>query len=264
VITPPRRGHRETELVASFRTDGFVVLPQAIDPAPLSAEVDAALQHGLQPDRGRIAGAEGVEFHSVVMMNERTPVSLGLVDDLARVAASLLDRPVLPGRAKATRYFGSSGLHADSESTVPSLGVVAYLEPLDADTGALRVVPGSHRDGTTPDASAVRALATEPGDLIVFDEHLVHGSSGGAVRRQWRVDFVADPMGPQEEALVRTMFAGLFDPDWDGGDDVDRYPSYGAYWQTLDRPWTERLRELGVYDLAARHAASVRARRNAR
>jgi hypothetical protein len=104
------------------------------------------------------------------------------------------------------------------------------------------------------------ALETRPGDVIAFDEHLVHGSVGGTVRHQWRVDFVADPVGPTEEALVRETFAQLFDPDWDAGDDVDRFPSYGRHWQALDRPWTERLRSLGVYDLAARHASNVRAR----
>ena len=49
------------------------------------------------------------------------------------------------------------------------------------------------------------------------------------------------------------MFVRIFDPAWDGGDDPDTYPSYGAYWQSLDRPWHTRLRRLGVYDLAQRH-----------
>ena len=208
-------------------------------------------------------GAGGVEFLSVVMMCERTPVSLALVDDLAELAAELLDRPVLPGRAKGTHYFGSSGLHADSDAAIPSLGFVAYLEPVRASSGALRVVPGSHRQGRTSDPSVVRTLPTDPGDLIVFDEHLTHGSFGGADRRQWRVDFIADPANRAEEAMVRATFERLFDPGWDGGDDVDRYPSYGRYWQTLDRPWTARLRDLGVYELAAQHAAALHVRRAA-
>jgi hypothetical protein len=54
--------------------------------------------------------------------------------------------------------------------------------------------------------------------------------------------------------LVYESFARLFDLDRDAGDDVDRYPSYGPYWQTLDRPWTAKLRVMGVYELAARHA----------
>jgi hypothetical protein len=38
-------------------------------------------------------------------------------------------------------------------------------------------------------------IETEPGDLIVIDEHLFHASSGGAVRRQWRVDYLPVPAG---------------------------------------------------------------------
>jgi phytanoyl-CoA dioxygenase PhyH len=194
------------------------------------------------------------------MMCEQTPVSLTLVDELAVLATKLLGRRVLPGRAKGTQYFGSSALHADSDLAVASLGFVAYLEPVDATSGALRVVPRSHRHERAMQSSAAVPLATTPGDIIVFDEHLTHGSLGGVVRRQWRVDFIVDPVGPAEEALVRASFARLFDPDWDGGDDEDRYPSYGPYWQTLHRPWTARLRALGVYELAAHHASVTRAR----
>ena len=79
------------------------------------------------------------------------------------------------------------------------------------------------------------------------------------MRRQWHVDFIADPADSTEEALVQATFARLFDPNWDGGDDVDRYPSYGPYWQALNRPWTERLRALGIFDFAARHASAVHA-----
>jgi hypothetical protein len=247
--------------VGGFHADGFAVLHGAFDPAALSSEVDRALEHGVRAGEDAKQGAGGVEFRSVVMMCERTPVSLALVDELAVLASELLARPVLPGRAKGTRYFGASRLHADSDSAIPSLGFVAYLEPVGVTSGALRVVPGSHRSGPAAEASPAQALATVPGDLIAFDEHLTHGSAGGAVRRQWRADFVADPAEGAEEAAFRATFERLFDPTWDGGDDIDRYPSYGPYWQALDRPWHARLRGLGVYDLAARHSTAVRARR---
>jgi hypothetical protein len=249
------------EIQRSFQRDGFAMLRGAFDPSELSKEIDDVLRDGIPAGCLPTKGAGGVEFHSVVMMCERTPVSLALLDDLADLATALLDRPVLPGRAKGTHYFGSSRLHADSDAAIPSLGFVTYLEPVRASSGALQVVPGSHRRGRTPDPSVVRTLPTDPGDVIVFDEHLTHGSFGGVHRRQWRVDFIADPANLAEEALVRATFERLFDPGWDGGDDVDRYPSYGRYWQTLDRPWTARLRDLGVYELAAQHAAALHVRR---
>ena len=57
------------------------------------------------------------------------------------------------------------------------------------------------------------AVETEPGDVIAFDEHLVHGSHGGGGRRQWRVDFVLDPQSAEERARVLEYFAAIFPND---------------------------------------------------
>ena len=188
------------------------------------------------------------------MMGERTPVSLGLVDTFAAVAHQLLGGPVLPVRAKSVRYVASAERHRDSTSIVRSLGFAAYLEPLAADTGALRVVPGSHRDLDEGSDGPEVVLETQPGDVIVFDEHLLHSSSGGRDRRQWRVDFFADPTSAAEEAAVTAYLLATFPPDWDGGYDVDRFPTYGPHWQAQDRPWHRRLEELGAYRAAAAEA----------
>ena len=88
-----------------------------------------------------------------------------------------------------------------------------YLDALRADTGALRVMPGSHRvgdeyadaveaarqhdgerykngEGIGPnwgmDGSAVPAVVLEtiPGDVVLFDENLKHASFGGGGRRR--------------------------------------------------------------------------------
>jgi hypothetical protein len=189
------------------------------------------------------------------MMCERTPVSIGLIDTCAVIAAELLGRPVVPGRAKGTWYQSDTDWHRDSVYDIPSVGMVAYLEPLNEATGALRVVPGSHADRQAPlpgrAARAGEALATAPGDLIVFDEHVIHASVGGAVRRQWRVDFLADPRDAHEHAALSAWLdQSIVDERDDPGYDTERYPSFGPFWRTLDRPWTSRQRELGVYERA--------------
>ena len=83
-------------------------------------------------------------------------------------------------------------------------------------------------------------METQPGDIVAFDEHLIHGSHGGGHRRQWRVDFIADPRTNREEDLVRRSFAQIFDLKWDGGYDVDRYPSFGDWWQRTHPEWSTR------------------------
>jgi hypothetical protein len=224
----------------------------------LSDEIDRCLQDGLFVPESAIV-FENVEVRYLPMMCERTPISRSLLYAFADRAAQLLDRPVLPMRAKGSRYFGDTTWHSDSSLDVPSIGFVAYLEPLDASTGALRVRPGSHLRNDEAHSSE-RVVATKPGDVIVFDEHLEHGSLGGGVRRQWRVDYVADPATEEEFSQVRSYFARIYEVGWDGGYDVDRYPNYDAHWH-MNSPYRARLEELGALDRAHAHEDFVRRRR---
>lgn len=66
---------------------------------------------------------------------------------------------------------------------------------------------------------------------------------------------------PAQDDALREYFARQYSPDWDGGYDVERFPSYGAHWRTLNAQWNERLDELGAYGAAAAEEAFMRARR---
>jgi hypothetical protein len=105
---------------------------------------------------------------------------------------------------------------------------------------------------------------TEPGDLILLDEHHFHASFGGGTRRQWRVDFVNAPAGAEAEDLTKSYFADIYSPGWDGGYDVDRYPSYGPDWRNSSRAAVAQLEALGVYELAATQEAFMRRARRSR
>ena len=73
-----------------------------------------------------------------------------------------------------------------------------YLDPLTRDTGALRVIPGSHHHGDAyasalqdggvlgSDGAAIpcTALESQPGDLLCFNHLLKHASFGGGVNRR--------------------------------------------------------------------------------
>ncbi|MGA8371272.1 MAG: phytanoyl-CoA dioxygenase family protein [Acidimicrobiales bacterium] len=274
---------RSDARTTEFERDGTTVLKAFFDPEPLSREVDESLALGhLEEGAGINSGVVGNTFQYVPMMCEHTPVSLRLIADLAAPARELLGREVLPVRAKGTRYFGGTAWHRDLELDLASAGFASYLEPLDASSGALRVVKGSHRaplpefpdgmplpEGTPllegmPQESNNRhgeAIETEPGDVLVFDEHLWHSSVGGRTRRQWRIDFIGDPENDEEEALTRQYFDQIFQVGWDGGYDVDRFPSYGRYLREAGLPWVGRLRELGALDAADGEEDFVRTHR---
>jgi hypothetical protein len=242
---------------------------QFFDPAPLAHEIDQVMlpsQEALQ--------YRDINFQYVPMMTAETPASLSLLDRAGILAEDLLDRPVLPTRAKGVRYTGNTPWHNDSESPITSIGFVAYLESLNAENGALRVLPRSHRKeyadeirallvtGETPiTAIPAHVIETAPGDLIVIDEHLFHASAGGGLRRQWRVDYLPVPVDNETEKQTKTFFEMIYPADWDGGYDADRYPSYGDDWINSGRPAAALLERLGVYELAARQEAFARSRK---
>lgn len=247
-----------------------MVLRSWFDPAPLSVEFDAVDREAFVDATHRNSGGAGNEFRYVPVMSELMPVSLELTQQLAAVATELLASPVLPGRSKITTYFGSTQWHRDSELPVRSIGMVAYLDPVDASSGALRVAPGSHHRAAADDVELLDdagdpgagvAVPTTPGDVIVFDERLLHTSSGGVRRRQWRADFVAD--GGDDDGSLREYYQGTFSPDWDAGYDVDRFPSFGPFWRATHERWAQRLAELGALDAAQREEDAARARRAA-
>jgi hypothetical protein len=234
---------------------------------------DRAMANGLGPDVSR---SGDIQFQYVPMMTAETSVSLSLLDRAEMVAAALLGGPVLPTRAKGVRYFGDTPWHRDSDSPLTSVGFLAYLDPVGAESGALRVLSGSHHAQL---GDAIRALgpaglaalalpdhvvATEPGDMILLDEHLFHASFGGGTRRQWRIDYLKAPVGAEAEHHTKSYFASIYAPDRDGGYDVDRYPSYGPDWRDSGRPGVAQLEALGVYELAAVQEAFMRSRRQAR
>lgn len=252
-----------------YRTFGFLLIRGAFDPRPLAEELDRVMRDGLVPPLN-ISDGSWQRFRYAPMMTANTPVSLSLLDRLEPVAAELLGGPVLPTRAKGVLYSGDTPWHTDSDVPVESVGIAAYLEPLKANSGALRVLPGSHRPefaralapmaGATAEMLPGHIVETEPGDLILFDEHLFHASCGGGLRRQWRLDFLLDPAGAGAERHTRDYFGQLYPADWDGGYDVDRYPSYGPEWRRSGRESAQRLGELGVYTLADAQESYTRSR----
>jgi hypothetical protein len=260
---------------AFFRTFGFLVLRNHFSHSRLRVELEGALAGTSEAPIA--TGVASVRY--APMMTQRTPHSLALLDALEPVATALLNASVLPVRAKGMSYFGSTRWHCDSTSSVPSLGFAAYLEPLNAENGALRVLPASHQPecgdsvaqflaGLDADSSVSSlpafAIATSPGDVIALDEHLYHASVGGEERLQWRVDYVRAPTTEEGETEVRRYFARVFDPGWDGGHDPDAAPSYDADWLASGRPAVDELRRLGVYELANAQEAVMRSRRRPR
>lgn len=272
-----------SEHLDHYRSFGFVVLRRQLDDATtaaLSAEVDSAFRDAFgaafddRPERG------GIEGHYLpVMSRARTPTSLQLVERLHPVARRLLGGEALPAPAQAILFFDQAAWHADTGFGVEAVKFACYLEPLRADTGALRVLPGSQVEpygelarrfdrGVMPQNGeelrvAVERLPafvcqTDPGDAIAFDLRLYHASMCGRDRRQWSVTFYRDAETPEDAAELGRALLDEVEPGYGswGEYDAARYPFYDPDWLAeLAADWrasaARRLRELGVVDAAA-------------
>ena len=102
-------------------------------------------------------------------------------------------------------YVGDTGWHSDGGWPRPIIyyKMALYLDPLNSETGAIRVIPGSHRYGEGyaeqmqemvreseekwgVDGARVPAMAleTQPGDVVVFNQGTKHSAWGGGTRRR--------------------------------------------------------------------------------
>jgi ectoine hydroxylase-related dioxygenase (phytanoyl-CoA dioxygenase family) len=108
-----------------------------------------------------------------------------------------------------------------------------YLTEVAADSGALRVVPGSHHaalsdamhkvplsernawegvgddDGLAVDEVPCYVLDSRPGDVVLFDFRIWHGSwRGGKDRRMFSLQYFKDPVFDSDVAAMRQHVAG--------------------------------------------------------
>ena len=194
-----------------FATFGFVVLRDYLGPStpcrfvtrstPLIRDAYAATY-----DERVIDGISG---HYLPMASRLTPTSTSLVCDDPRLidaAESLLGGPVIPECPEGVLYFAEAGWHNDDGIGVRGVKFATYFDHLDGDNGALRFVPCSHHPDSRPSSLArcVPASAAyeefprrrgryPPGDVIAFDLHTWHASTGGRDRLAWTIVYQAAP-----------------------------------------------------------------------
>ena len=199
-LTPQQHAH--------FDTFGYLAFPGLLaDRAEaISAEFEAlwARQGGGHAGKPH----DGTARSALVQFLDQSPYLCTLLDDprIGDIAASLLGDDFNYTGSDGNFYVGDTRWHSDGyggRGGLRHLKVAFYLDPLTRATGALRVIPGSHRVGEPfadqvereirdsntlwgvagPDVPAV-ALETQPGDVVAFNHDLKHSAWGGSQRRR--------------------------------------------------------------------------------
>jgi len=230
------------------------------------------------------AGSVGLTFAEAFIRHGRlaeapaaVPGLLGVLDDPRFIDAAerLLGGPVIPECPEGVLYFAGAGWHTDDGVGVRGVKFAAYFGELTADTGALRLVPGSHhpeqharlaayRDRQLPVRTAAEAAAyqasipgyvaaTSPGDVIAFDLHTWHASVGGRDRLAWTAVYQRCPQTAAERGRTLRSVHDSFEQAFRGFD-RGRYPIWrdwlgGAAGHPRRAPVIERMRQAGVLDL---------------
>ena len=156
---------------------------------------------------------DGLERSCILPFIDQTEYLASLIDDprVDGIFASLLGEDYNYLGSDGNFYVGSTGWHSDTDWSGKMRGkpprtfykMALYLDPVSAASGALRVIPGSHRYGDsfaedlqkalqkpqdtlglTGDHVPAIALESNPGDVVIFNQTTKHSSWGGSSRRR--------------------------------------------------------------------------------
>ena len=205
---------------------------------------------------------EGVFARAGIVHDGSARSSLpALIERNARLC-TLLDNPKVRGLLAGLlgedyNYLGSGGemyvgngmWHPDCHGD-PVLQVkwAMYLDSLTRETGALRVLPGSHRQGWQGNLDTqtlwgigmeeVPCVApdNEPGDVIVFNQMTLHNALGGGCRRRMLNILACSSCRTDTELafLRRRLPASRKELRWD----IMRETSTPERMRHLEQPWT--------------------------
>ena len=187
---------------AYFHTFGFLAFPGLLKDR--IGEITDAFEEVFKKFGGGHGGQQhdGKQRSCIVPFPDKHETLASLLDDprIHGLATSLLGDDFNYMASDGNYYAGDTGWHSDGWTMHPMhIKIAFYLDPLTRDTGALRVIPGSHIVTDEFANSLKKALAFEgaslglkgqdipcvaletvPGDILVFNHNTKHAAFGGS------------------------------------------------------------------------------------
>jgi hypothetical protein len=201
-----------------------------------------------------------------------SPFISGLLEDPRFVTAAeqLYGPDVVGFDSNSNNYAGGqSPWHPDTQDEhLFGFKFAFYLQALDGESGALRVLPGSHKnpyfgelyevlwpngDSSGKDVNVADAPAficeTRPGDVLAFNYHVWHASWGGSTdRRMVSLQYLKSPETPEEEKSLQEHAQSHIQMRKEfGGDGSTHAPEWVANRTGGSKRagWVAKLREWG-------------------
>lgn len=195
-----------TQQLAQFDTFGYLAFPGLL--TDIIDEISDAFEAIWSEHGGGHNGRphDGQRRSCIVPFIDQHPRLCALLDDdrIHGILTSLLGEDFNYTGSDGNYYAGDTQWHSDGwGKDIRFVKIAFYLDPITADSGCLRVIPGSHHlddvfanrvqtdiktskeawDLAGPEVPA-QALETTPGDIVCFNHNLKHAAFGGGNRRR--------------------------------------------------------------------------------
>ena len=209
-----------------FETFGFLLLKDFIPSEEMRLYVDA-FDETMTRAPNLLAGQPAEINRSVIPFYRHNPAVYHRLldhDKISEVVEDLLGEGFIFLVAEGHHRRRGTAWHHDQVGPegMTQLKVDLFLDPVRADTGCLRMLPGSHfpelRDrmerwyGTTGLGDLVEwpaaiAMESDPGDAVVFNTNVYHAAIGeDHDRRSINIDYIQKPSKPEHEEYLKEIF----------------------------------------------------------
>ena len=266
--------------ITQFHTFGFLVLRNIItedEHKIVSEEVEKGYAN---KDKSEFIGGERLQLNWTNLV----PISPYLTSLLENprfygIAQQLLGEDAVGFDTTSNIMKGDRTIwHPDAPPNLQGLKFTFYLDPLDGESGALRIIPGSHQVGLSDAIREVRLKDNNPGppedpglainevpchicetgprDAVIMNYLNWHASwRGSSSRRMVTLKYYKNPKSADETEALRIHFKDAIEDRKNNKLTINR--TYSEYW--LSNPenspirarWIKWLEEWGLIDEVA-------------
>ena len=209
-----------------FETFGFLLLKDCIPSDEMQLYIDA-FDETMTKGNGGVPWEHSEGNHLVMPFYRHNPAVYHRLldhDKISEVVEDLLGEDFIFWAAEGHHRWRGTRWHHDSLAPegMTQLKVDLFLDPVRADTGCLRMLPGSHfppmrermerwygTKGLGDHAAwpAAIAMESDPGDAVVFNVKVYHAALGEEHdRRSINISYIQKPSKPKHEEYLKSMY----------------------------------------------------------